>query len=135
MDGADTGHATSRHMRALLMACGAMNVVGTICFLPPFLVARRMVRLPDAPPFYLWVLAAWILAFGAAYAHQGWTGRLNRSVLALGAWGKATFAVALVSTAIGRAAAPVAIVAAMPDAACAAAFGWWLWRSSREKPG
>lgn len=79
-------------MRWLLLCCGPMNVAGAVCFSPPFPAARRLIGLPEPAPFYLWVLSAWILAFGVAYFAQGWTRRANRGVLALGAWGKGVFA-------------------------------------------
>lgn len=79
-------------MRWLLLACGPMNAVGALSFSPSFRGAREVVGLPEADPFYLWVMSAWILAFCVAYFHQGWTGRISPIVLLLGAWGKAVFA-------------------------------------------
>ena len=93
----DAGRELGRGMRWLLLACGPMNAAGAVCFIPPFPHARHGFGLPEPDPFYLWVLAAWIAAFGVAFFRQGWTGRTDRAVLALAAWGKGVFAVSLVS--------------------------------------
>ena len=109
-----------------------MNVAGAVCFSPPFPDARREFGLAEPAPFYLWVLSAWILAFGAAYFYQGWTGRANRGMLALGAWGKGVFAVLLVAASASGDVRPFAGVAALPDLALAVVFAVWLWRSSEQ---
>ena len=98
--------------------------------LTPFLDARREFGLAEPPAFYLWVLSAWILAFGVAYFHMGWTGRANRGVLALAAWGKGVFAGLLVAASASGEVLPFAGVAALPDLALAVVFAVWLWRSS-----
>ena len=125
----------SRPMRGLLLACGPMNVVGAISFAPPFPDGRRMIGLAEPPAFYLWVLSAWILAFGAAFAHQGWTGRANRAVLALAAWGKGVFAALLIGGAAMGELPPLAIAGGAPDAALAAVFAVWLWRTREGSSG
>ena len=127
------GPELDRGMRWVLLACGPMNVAGAVLFAPPYPDARRHLGWPEPDPFYLWVLSAWILAFGVAYFAQGWTGRANRAVLALGVWGKGVFAGVL----IGRAAAgefpALAGVAAVPDLVLAVVFGVWLWRPGRHR--
>ncbi len=125
----DAGRGLGRGMRWLLLACGPMNAAGAVCFAPPFPPARRGFGLPEPDPFYLWVLAAWIAAFGVAFFRQGWTGRADRAVLALAAWGKGVFAVLLV-TAVPGGPSPLAGVAAATDLSLAVVFGVWLWRSA-----
>lgn len=112
-----------------MLACGPVNAAGAVCFAPPFPHARRAFGLPEPDSFYLWVLAAWVAAFGVAFFRQGWTGRADRAVLALAAWGKGVFAVLLVG---GSAAGtpPLAAVAAATDLSLAMVFGVWLWRSA-----
>jgi hypothetical protein len=116
-------------MRWLLMFCGPMNVAGAVCFSPPVTAVRRQFGLAEPDPFYLWVLSAWILAFGVAYFHQGWTGRGNRGVLALAAWGKGVFAGVLVGQSVAGAVSPFAGVAVLPDLGLALVFAVWLWRT------
>ncbi len=108
------------------MGCGPMNAAGAVCFSPPFPHARRAFGLEEPAPFYLWVLSAWILAFGVAYFYQGWSGRANRAVLALGAWGKGVFAGLLVAASASGELPPPAVCAAIPDLALAALFALWL---------
>ncbi|MGL6095969.1 MAG: hypothetical protein ACRC7O_09260 [Fimbriiglobus sp.] len=119
---ADAGRKLGRGMRWLLLACGLMNAAGAVCFTPPFPYARRGFGLAEPDPFYLWVLAAWIAAFGVAFFRQGWTGQADRAVLALAAWGKGVFAVLLVCGAEGGP-PPLAVVAAVADLSLAVVFG------------
>ena len=65
-----------------------------------------------------------------AYFYQGWTGRANRGVLALAAWGKGVFAGLLLAESASGEVLPFAGVAAVPDLALAVVFAVWLWRSS-----
>lgn len=115
-------------MRALLLACGPMNIIGAIIFAPPVPWFRRWFGLAEADPFYLWVLSTWVLAFGAAYAWQGWRGRADRGVLAVGAWGKGVFALLLVGRVLTGSLALPALLAALPDLCLALVFTAWLWQ-------
>lgn len=116
-------------MRALLLASGPLNVLGALLFAPPLAESRRAVGLPASDPFYLWMLSAWVLAFGIAYAHMGWTGRANRGVLALGAWGKGVFGLLMLALASDGRASAVAVAGALPDLLMAIVFARWLWRT------
>jgi hypothetical protein len=108
-----------------------MNAVGAVCFAPPFSDARAALGLPDPHPFYLWLLSAWILAFGAAYFHQGWTGRANHTVLALGVVGKASFGGLLIGYGLAGRLPPFAIAGGLPDFGLAILFAAYLWRTRR----
>lgn len=124
----------SPFMRAVLLASGPMNAFGALLFAPPMTALRQLLGLPDADPFYLWILSAWVAAFGVAYAHMGWSGRAGRGVLALGAWGKAVFALLVLSLALQGPANLLAAAGAMPDLAMAAVFAWWLLKHPRSLP-
>jgi hypothetical protein len=115
--------------RWVLMACGPMNVVGAICFVPPFPDARVALGLPEPHPFYLWLLSVWVLAFGVAYFHQGWSGRANRAVLALGVVGKASFGGLLIGDGVSGELPPFAVAGGLPDFGLAVLFAWYLWRT------
>ena len=117
-------------MRWLLIACGPMNMVGAVTFSPPASAVRHAFGLPDAAPFYLWVLSTWVLAFGVAYFHQGWTGRANRGVLAIGAWGKGVFAWRLIAMTVTGEVPRLTGIAAIPDLVLTIIFSAWLWRST-----
>lgn len=123
-----------RGMRLLLLCCGPMNVAGALCFSPPITAVRREFGLAEPPPFYLWVLSAWILAFGVAYFVQGWTGRADRGVLAVAAWGKGVFAGLLIGMSITGEISPFAGVAVLPDLILAFVFAGWLWASRSSEP-
>jgi hypothetical protein len=117
-------------MRWLLLFCGPMNVVGAICFSPPYPGARQGIGLSEPAPFYLWLLSAWILAFGVAFFYQGWTGRANRGILALATWGKGVFGGMLLGMGIvGELPLGMAAMAGLPDLVLAVVFGVWLWRT------
>ncbi len=116
-------------IRWLLMACGPMNLGGVATFAPPFPYLRNMVGLPDAHPLYLWVLTAWLPLFGIAYFWMGWTGKADRTFMAVGAAGKATFAVILLAL-WGNGGLPMtAGMVGLPDLALAGVFAAWLWRT------
>lgn len=117
-----------RGMRRLLLACGPMNLLGALAFSPPLAPLRQHIPLPAADPFYLWILSSWILAFGVAFFHQGWTGRPNRMVLTLAVWGKLTFVLQVTILAIRDSwSLPLWLQLGLPDLVCALAFAWWLW--------
>jgi len=117
-------------MRLLLLACGPMNVAGAIAFAPPFPHLRSVFGIPEAHPLYLWVISAWILAFGGAFFCQGLTGVANRAVLALAVAGKGSFGGVLVGMSLSGALPPVAGAVGLPDLALAAVFAGWLWRTA-----
>jgi hypothetical protein len=120
-----------RPMRWVLLCCGPMNLAGAISFSPLLSSGRRSVGLPEPDPFYLRVLSAWVLAFGVAYFYQGWTGQVNLTVLALGAWGKFVFAALLIQHGFTNDMRTFAITAALPDLILALLFAAWLWNYGR----
>ena len=85
--------------------------------------------MPEAHPLYPWVLSIWILIFGAAYFRMGQTGRADRTFLAAGAAGKATFAVLLIALAATGELPPQAVAVGLPDLALAGVFIGWLSRN------
>jgi len=114
-------------MRWLLIANGPVNLLGAVSFSPWWPGVRQLFGLPEPAALYLWILSAWVLAFGVAYVVQGWTGRANPAVLALGAWGKCVFAVVLIAQWAAGELPWLAAAAAAPDLAIAGVFAAWLW--------
>jgi hypothetical protein len=122
-------------LRWALLASGPLNVLGAMLFAPPSTALRVTFGLPEAPPFYQWTLSLWVLAFGVAYAHAGWTGRADRSLLALGAFGKGVFAV-LMTWMAWRGEVPVTTaLASLSDLVLAIIFGhaWWHLVAASER--
>lgn len=78
-------------LRVALASSAPLNLCGAILFSPPGAPFRAWAGFPEAPAFYQWTLASWVLAFGVAYGRAAWTGRADRTLLALGAFGKAVF--------------------------------------------
>lgn len=119
-----------RILRILLLISGPLNLFGSIIFLPPSFTLRSVLGVPEAPAMYLWILSTWIFAFGVAYAWQGWTYSFNRGLLAVGAFGKMTFAASLSTFGIHSAHPVQSIAGASPDFAIAVAIILWLCRTN-----
>lgn len=119
-------------LRGALLASVPLNLGGFVTFLPPVLVFRQRLGLPEADAFYLWVIAMWVLAFAGAYLYAGLSGRLDPSLLALGATGKIAFAGLLLARVWRGLSPPSAAAAAMPDLLLAAVFVIALWRRQGE---
>jgi hypothetical protein len=111
------------------MACGPMNLGGVAVFAPPFPQLRNVVGIPEAHPLYLWVLTAWLPLFGLAYFRMGWTGRADRTFMAVGAAGKATFAATLLALWASDELPMTAGLVGLPDLVLAVVFAMWLWRT------
>lgn len=109
-------------LRLALLASGPLNLLGAALFSPPGAPLRAAFGVPEGPDFYQWTLAAWVLAFGIAYAHAGWTGHADRTLLALGAFGKAIFVAVLFREAAIGAVPWLAAFSSLPDLALAAVF-------------
>ena len=122
-------------LRAALLASGPLNLMGAALFAPPLVALRAAFGVPEAPAFYQWTLALWVCAFGVAYAHAGWRGRADASLLALGAFGKLVF-VALMSLMAWRGEVPVTTaLASTPDLLLAIVFGHAWWRPATTPAG
>jgi hypothetical protein len=122
-------------MRWMLLASGPMNLGGAVLFAPPMGALRDAFGLPPSDPFYLWILSAWVFAFGVAYVYMGYTGRASRGVIALGAWGKAVFALLVMALAARWGLSPMAVAGAVPDLVMAVTFAWWLYASAGARRG
>lgn len=116
-------------LRAALALSAPLNAAGALLFSPPGAPLRAMAGFPEAPAFYLWTLAIWVLAFGVAYGHAARVGRADRSLLALGAVGKGVFAL-LAATAATRGELPwLTALSAAPDLVLAVLFARGLART------
>ena len=115
-------------LRVALLASAPLNLVGATLFMPGSVALRAAFGVPEAPAFYQWTLSLWVLAFGVAYAHAGWRGRADGSLLALGAVGKSVFVV-LMALMAWRGEVPLTTgLASLSDLALAGIFGHAWWR-------
>ena len=105
-----------------------------VIFAPPVTAFRPQLGLPESHPLYLWILSVWIVIFGGAYFRLGLSGRADRTFLAVGAAGKATFALILIALALTGDLPPNAAGVGLPDLAIAAIFTGWLLRTTRPSP-
>jgi hypothetical protein len=114
-------------MRRGLLATGVMNVVVSFGFVPAAAPVRTFAGLPaSAPPVYLLTIAIFILAFGLGYLWLGATGRPERILISIAAFGKLSF-VALLAGAWAAGGLPLrAPVLASADLFFAALFIAWL---------
>lgn len=93
----DTVHGLPHWMRRTLLATAALNMVGALLMAPPTGGSLRpIVGLPEGHPLYMWIVAAFVLIFGAAYLSAGLTGQADTLFIAVGAAGKIAFSVALI---------------------------------------
>jgi hypothetical protein len=118
-------------MRALLLASGPINATGALIFAPPFPWVRHLFGLPEGPSLYLWIVSLWIGLFGIGYWSMGRADRVDRTFLAVGAAGKASFALLLIALAIDGQVPPPAILLGLPDLAIAGVFTSWLRTTCR----
>lgn len=116
-------------LRIALAASAPLNLCGAILFSPPGAPLRAWAGYPEAPAFYQWTLAAWVLAFGVAYGHAAWSHRADRSLLALGAFGKGVFFALTAAMAVRGELPWLTVGAASPDLVLAIVFLEGLRRS------
>lgn len=115
-------------MRWLLVAGGPINLGFLAMFAPPAVAPRRAVDFPEPPVFISWILAAWIFAFGVAYFWMGWTFRMSRPMLAVGATGKAAFGLGVIALLLTGELSVLTTLVAVSDLVLAAIFFGWLLR-------
>lgn len=113
---------SERFFRRALLATAVMNVAGGVVLLPPFPAARSLVGVPEAPPVYGWLLASFVLLFGAGYWRLAHGGREERLFLQVAAAGKTAFALILAASWLAGELPFVAALAGTPDLVFAAIF-------------
>lgn len=92
-----TGLTLPRWMRLTLLVTAALNAFGACMMAPPTGGPLRLLAgLPEGEPLYMWIVAAFVLIFAAAYLAAGLAGRADTLFIAVGAAGKIAFSVLLV---------------------------------------
>jgi hypothetical protein len=116
-----------------LVLTAIYNVFGVLLFFPLLSFGRRLVGLPDAPPFYLWLVTIWIGSFAVMYVWLAATKRPDRAFLIIAVTGKFAFWSLNVIFWLAGKFPVIAPLVASGDLITAILFAWWLWktRSSR----
>src|SRR5712692_7487027 len=78
-------------MRWTLLATAVYNTFGVLIFVPLLSVGRKLIGLPGAHPFYLWLVTIWIGSFGVLYVWVAVTARSDRAFVMIAAIGKFAF--------------------------------------------
>lgn len=117
----------SKWMRWTLVLTAIYNAFGVLLFFPLLSFGRRLIGLPDAHPFYLWLVTIWIGSFGILYVWLAATKRSDRAFLIIAVTGKFAFwSLNAIFWLAGE--FPVtAPVVALGDLITAILFAWWLW--------
>lgn len=119
-------------MRLALYATAVMNIVGSFSFVPYFASLRTQFGLPDTHPMYLWILAAWIIAFGFCYLWMAISSRRDRIFITIGAVGKLSF-FAIIAAYVASGQLPLlTLAAASGDLLFGIIFLFWLAISRNE---
>lgn len=116
-------------MRWTLILTGIYNVFGVLLFIPLLSIGRRLIGIPDAHPFYLWLVTIWIGSFALLYVWVAVTRRPDRAFIMIAFIGKFAFwGLTLIFWLIGdfRVIAPIV---ASGDLITAILFARWLWKT------
>jgi len=116
-------------MRWTLLATAVYNTFGVLIFIPLLSVGRRIVGLPDAHPFYLWLVTIWIGSFGVLYVWVAWTARPERAFLMIAAIGKFGFFCLMLIFWLRGDFPAVAPLVTSGDLITSVIFAWWLWQT------
>jgi hypothetical protein len=117
-----------RLFRRSLLATGLLNLFGAVLIAPPSVALRALAGLPEAGhPLHAWLLSLWILFFGVGYLRLSVSTAQERYFVAIGAAGKASFALLLACYALAGDLPVRAALAGSADLAFAAIFACWLF--------
>jgi hypothetical protein len=116
-----------RFMRRVLWISAILNLGGAFLFAFPSSPPGQAAGLPTAvPPMYRAMLAFFVLLFGGAYAWLARRPKIDRSLVALSAIGKAgAFGIVFALWLLGQSPG-LGVIAVTADLILAGAFAWWL---------
>jgi hypothetical protein len=118
--------------RIVLFATAAMNIGGSLSFIPANRAGREMFGLPEPHPVYLWILACWIFAFGVCYLWMAIKQKREWLFIAIGATGKLSFAALLaIYWLVGEFSFRTALAGA-GDWIFGCLFVWWLIKNNND---
>lgn len=119
-----------RVMRITLATGAVFNAFAAAMILMPDSLGRFAALPTDAPRVYVWMLAMFILLFGAVYAWLAQRPEIDRPFVLLGITGKTgVFLIAMICLVLGDLSGR-AMIPAFGDLIFAALFAWWYIRSA-----
>jgi CHASE2 domain-containing sensor protein len=113
-------------MRWTLLATAVYNAFGVLLFIPVLSIGRRLVGIPGAHPFYLWLVTIWIGSFGVLYVWVAVTARSDRAFIIIAAIGKFAFFCLMLTYWLAGDFPGVAPLVASGDLITALLFTYWL---------
>ena len=112
-------------IRPALFAAAVFNFGAALAFAWPTSIGA-LAALPAAPPLYTTLVALFVLLFGGSYLWLALQPVISRPLLALGAIGKTTAAVAFTLLWLAGEASLLLLLGGLGDLAFAALFFSWL---------
>jgi hypothetical protein len=116
-------------MRWTLVLTAIYNVFGVLIFCPLLSIGRRLIGLPDAHPFYLWLVTIWIGSFAVLYVWVALKRSSDRAFLIIAVIGKFAFWSLNFIFWLAGDFPVIAPVVALGDLITAILFAWWLWET------
>ena len=121
-------------MRWTLVLTAIYNVFGVLLFIPLLRIGRQLIGLPNAHPFYLWLVTIWIGSFAVLYVWLALVRRPDRAFIAIAAIGKFAFFGLNVAFWLAGDFRVIAPIVSSGDLTTAVLFFWWLWKRSNLNP-
>lgn len=118
--------------RYVLLATAAMNILGATAFFPANHLGRAQFGFPEAHQLYLWILAAWIFAFGLCYLWMALKQTREWLFIAIGAIGKLSFFLILMLLAMTSELPLRAILGGLGDLIFGILFVVWLIKNRNQ---
>ena len=114
-----------------MFATAAMNIIGSLAFLPAIHALRGMSGFPvAAPPVYLLTIGAFILIFGVAELWVAVTGVADKLFVAVSAAGKLAFFAILVWCWAAGTLPALAVLSGLGDLVFGSLFLIWLYTAN-----
>lgn len=108
-----------------------VNLLGAVIFAGPLAPIRALVGMPTLPSSFAWMLSAWVLAFGVAFIRLHRTGVLEPTLIAVSAFGKLTFVLAMIGAAVTGEGSWLSALSTFPDLVLATVFAYGLFVRAR----
>jgi len=117
-----------------LILTAIYNGLGVLIFIPLLSMGRRLIGLPDAHPFYLWLVTIWIGSFAILYVWLAMTRRPDRAFIAIAGIGKFAFFGLNFTFWLAGDFPALAPIVSSGDLITAVLFFWWLWKRRSPVP-